>query len=412
MLSLRHEFEVALKVLTPLRVSTGDDALQPDRTDQKARLVSIVGRDYVGNLVIPAASLKGVLRASLGENNESLLFGDLSQHAEGFGGIGRLWLEDAMALGTTKASSFIKTGIGLDPDLATAEANKLFNREFVTKDTLFTVKFTWFGEVFNEGALDADLGQVLAALNCGLHVGGSRSKGAGKLQADLGILKVTRQSLNSDGYLKPAILNNQQTAAIIKAIQTLRPPSTGRSVLTLELACDGLFMSRDGIADVHINGATREVGVALVEGGRCALWPESLAGALRARATWLANVHALDLVEPVATIDGLFGSKDCRSKVWVESIICTKGETSKELTSISIDRVTGGGRDGKVYTLRPYVAPTFVAEISFPSDLGTDEAKVIQWLRDDFVSHGLELGHGGAKGFGWFDVTVIQERVA
>lgn len=404
MMKLRHELSLDLEVMTPLRVSSGDEGeVERQDADGNAAL-TVVETDVDQNVVIPSSSLKGGLRALLADFDANELFGTISLHREGGGQIGRLWFADAIG---PKAETcvFAKQGIALDPDFATVAATKFFRREFVDTGTRFRLAFTWFGGIWREpGQIDSYLSQVLAALNSGFALGGSRSKGAGRLGGDLATLRIQRGALDAQGYLRLEELEPLKVAEVTAAVSRLAPPETKRQRVDLKLTCDGPFMSRDGACEVPHGDTTRKVGMPLMRGGKCALWPESLAGALRARATWAANLNpgALD-GDPDKVVDRLFGTTKARARLWVEKLECTRQGDPLELTSISIDRVTGGGREGRLYSVRPYLDPVFEAVLSVLVDLDPMERKLLELLKAE-LEFGIELGHGGAKGFGWFDV--------
>ena len=80
-----------------------------------------------------------------------------------------------------------------------------------------------------------------------------------------------------------------------------------------------------------------------------------------------------------------------------------------EMTSVSLDRISGGGRDGALYTERVYWGVTFRAGLHLPEDLEDDEKTLWEDLLASLDAEGIELGHGSAKGFGWF-VLVQPEK--
>ena len=174
--------------------------------------------------------------------------------------------------------------------------------------------------------------------------------------------------------------------------------------------------------------------------GKPLIWREGLKGALRSRARWIAELNRArdpiqfkrsddipmddrnleraldgrrypkaDDLDALSAVERLFGVTGLRGKLEVTDISCTHTGQSQDITSNSLDRVSGGGRDGFLYTERVFWEPTFQAILHVPSLLRDDEQKLLVQLLDSLKSDGLELGHGTSKGYGWCDVTVDND---
>ena len=117
-------------------------------------------------------------------------------------------------------------------------------------------------------------------------------------------------------------------------------------------------------------------------------------------------------VGKLSSVERLFGVTGWRGRVIVGDLAWAAppvaADAIQDLTSVSIDRFTGGGRDGALYTTQVFLDPAFDlrARLDRTGALVTDDdAALFDALIADLTTNGLFLGHGAAKGFGWFAVT-------
>ena len=445
-----------LETGAPLHVGAGicrtDPKLQKTDMDE-APEVLLVQRDRAGQPIIPATSLKGALRAATDLSAAALdrLLGEQGEAAEGRGRIARLWL--GTAVGTTpgdanaghrgsttetglRAHGFVKTGVQIERTTGAAEARKLFHREVVGRKTTFEGEATLFLDELDaatEADLLADLSALLAPLYQapGLPLGGQKRQATGRLR--LQTLSVVRKSID------PATLDLVDSAEpalardLIRCAQAVQP--TRAAPIRLGLSCPGPFIS---IRDKPKESNNRQVTMPLESDDKPLLWPSSLLGVLRARAAWFAArtvlrqdhrfapdrepkdvddrgkvVRKVSEVAALSSVERLFGVAGWRGLLRVASLEPAADATPrrKRLTSVTIDRFTGGAMDERLFTEETFLGAAFTADLrldergAYPT---TADRDFLDLLLDDVGKRGLELGHGGAKGFGWFSVRVTR----
>ena len=424
--------------------------------------IAAVSRDAGGRPVIPGTSLKGALRARfLDAALARDVFGDAPrEEANGKpddSRIGRLWLSaltrtadppdpsQSAGLQTEAdagrvADGFVRRRTRIDRGRGTADEGKLFAEEMIPAGTRFALRATWFtpsAANFGTSAELATVASALAPLADGLALGRGTRKGDGRLRLDPQTLTVTVHTLSAttgalDARDDPGLKVKLRTA--ITDAAGLDPTEQWRR---LRFACDGPFISVRERTDTAVPGPDGRPGpsvLPLEHDGRPVLWASAVLGALRARCAWLAEVQRLradptglreerlddrDKVVRVPTdvgklssVERLFGVTGWRGRVivgdpaWAAPPVAA--DATQELTSVSIDRFTGGARDGALYTTRVFVDPAFDLRIRLDraSALVTDDdAALFAALIADITTSGLFLGHGAAKGFGWFTVT-------
>ncbi len=443
---------------TPLHLG-GDD--RPIETGEDGEIAAVT-RDADEHPVIPGTSLKGALRARLGEKNARAVFGhaprDEANAKPDDGQIGRLWLSALTRAGAapepgesaglqTDADAgrvpdgFVRRRTRIDRRRGTADEGKLFAEEMIPAGTRFALRATWFTP--SAAALSNDeLGWIagaLAPLVEGLALGRGTRKGDGRLRLDAATLTVTVHTLSAttgelDARAGPGLKEKLHKAIAAAAAS----PQHWR---TLRFRCDGPFISvreRKRTAQAGPDGRPGPTVLALEHAGRPVLWASAVFGALRARCAWLAGLDHLrskgqsspidDIDNPervvrtakdaraLSSVERLFGVAGWRGRVVIGGLTWAAppmpatdhDTTTAELTSVSIDRFTGGGRDGALYTTRVFLDPAFDLRIRLDRSgnrLTDADAALFDVLIADLHTNGLFLGHGAAKGFGWFAVT-------
>lgn len=438
---LRMVFEA--RTLDDLRIGTNGtrtiERVEPDGTTATTD-VGLVARAG-GTPIVPATSLKGALRAA---TPDTPLLG-AGGAAKSGGGVGRLWLEAWTITATTGMegltrahgivdAAFERTGVRIDRTTGSAEDKKLYTREWVAKGA------TLVGQalLFLDGADEQDLLQELARLleplvtAEGLPLGADRRQGSGRIQ--LVDLEVTRLTIDPGSLDLVATPEPNIGASVLRGSQGRVTPAPRRR-FRLKLTADGPFLSIRAKEDVAAaDGTIRQVTQPLSRDGRPWLWPSSLLGALRSRAAWLAELARLRgddrfapgrsdddpmddpdrvvrraaEVESLSAVERVFGVTGWRGLLAVRGLAATDGAELVPMTSVSIDRFTGGALNQKLFTTEVFVGAHFEAELSLEARgavFAADE-ELFDLLVKDIDGNGLELGHGAAKGFGWFDVEV------
>jgi CRISPR/Cas system CSM-associated protein Csm3 (group 7 of RAMP superfamily) len=241
----------------------------------------------------------------------------------------------------------------------------------------------------------------------------------------------------------------------LKAAIAGAPAQAGKAAATLSftIVADAPFF----ISDPSSGEINASVQLAALEdsAGRPVIWPSSLMGVLRSRAAWLAEIERLrakdaavytpkkrnpdhpaddrDLahifgsrraverksdVASLSSVERLFGVAGWKGLINVASLTLdpsAQGQPVK-LTSVKIDRLSGGVIDGALFTTRAFAGARFnVRLIVNCSGRGWIEAErlkqdlgLLRALGEDLEKRGLEIGHASARGFGWCGVENVQ----
>ena len=446
----RLEVTLALELAGPLHIGSGISEPRPElqKPDMEAAPeVAQIQRDHHRNPIIPATTLKGALRAAatLPASVLDRLLGEQGDAQKERGRIGRLWLETAVARsgmgvdhsgstsgGGTIDRGFVKTGVQIDRASGTAEDRKLYHREMVGDGTVFDATATLFVDGLDEAAAIDDLARLLAPLTQepGLSIGGQTRQGGGRLRLGDAVVKRRR--------IDPATLDlvHERTDLGRNLIELAQGHAVDGVPLTarLRLTCEGPFIS---IRDKSEGDDGRETTKPLERGGKPILWPSSLLGALRTRAAWIAAcavlrkddrfapgrephevdrrndaIRRVDEVAGLSSVERLFGVAGWRGLLAVASLTDDKASRPVRLpiTSVTINRFTGGALDQRLFTEETFVGAGFVVDLTLEArgEPVAADAALLDHLLQDIASNGLELGHGAAKGFGWFEVAVSR----
>jgi CRISPR/Cas system CSM-associated protein Csm3 (group 7 of RAMP superfamily) len=467
MFDLRYEIEGDLRLLTPLHHGVGEPRLVDgiDGDNGAPVLVSAILRDWQSRPMLQRASLKGWLRAvaeemfddgELTQDDITGLFGP-GKRAAGRG-MGRVIvhggecrsLGDATHLPFTASTSgvlgsgvYIAARTAIEPRSGTAAGHRLFRMEMVAPDAIFRLRLILLGQ--GQPDLDAErLARLIKLLHRltvagGVPFGSGRSEGSGALQLLESSVVVTRRSIGPDGVLSSLNITSTQWEERSK-------PSILERGDEIRLVCNVPFL----VADVSRSAketrpaqksdeATRSAGPQIVA-QRCSeteplLPATSLAGALRARARWL---HALivrrnggvpDTVDRAAyssdgrqptfgdpgfktaadltSVERLFGIAGFRALLDIKKLSISQGREIL-LTSVKIDNFSGAPFDQALFTTRAFVGVSinfYLVLRDRGNSITTADRDLANELIRDLREHGIMLGAGSSKGFGWFEPT-------
>jgi len=463
MLLDRIEITLVLEASGDLHLGTGHASPREGDGGEIAWCV----RHLNGRPHIPGTSLKGALRAALERNGEHALasarLGDASLHEAAKGRMGTIWIEGATAIAGASPSvagldagpascaegAFVKAQTRIDRSRGTAEEHLLYFSERIPSGTRFSATITGYsGDLAADGSrLAGDLGRIVAKIDTieGLPIGRGSGRGMTTLKRESCVLSV--RCLGSDATLEddPA-LADELRSTFDAAVESAAPGAS--SWKTLRLRCDGPFISRGPTEDeADAAGRVRQVTAPLRRNDKPVLWPSSLLGALRARAAWLAELDRLRLgtscpfapdrpadcpmddrsleqaldgrrtvrdladVARLSSVERLFGVPGWCGRWAIGRIVCTNDAPCRtELQQVSIDRFSGGARQGLLFKTRTALDPVFEV------DYRIDEHEALMQPDHDLAEllintlcdgETLYLGHGASKGFGWFKVEEI-----
>lgn len=410
-----HRIEITgnLTLLSDMHIGVSDSGLNDEGHE-----VSLVARGEGGAPIIPASSLKGVLRAALPVDIANKIFGYASQHREGEGQAARFWLDHAWLdtpagelSGLSKEAPangvFTAKHVALDPKTGAAEEHKLFSREMVAAGATFHFRGNWFGGDITE------LAPLFAILSDGVQLGQGGTKGHGRAKLDLSSLYL-KEYLPDNGSLR---CEAKSCNDLYRAIEDIGETARDIRLITLELEAEGPFLS---VRETGGHNRKNQM-LPLEKDGEPVLWPESLAGALRARARWLAALVAEngdhadcpsksrsrdELADNnISDVERLFGVTGRKGQLTIISVTCAVPGQKVRFQNNSIDRFTGATRDEALYGKQAYWQPCFKTELEIEG-----EHALLEILLADLKTEGLELGHGASIGFGWFKVRDSDDR--
>lgn len=389
--------------------------------DSNEHELSLVARGLDEKPIIPASSLKGALRAGLDVDKAKAIFGDASEHREGEGHAARLWLDHAwlasypsglngLSAEAPATGIFQAKHVAMDPATGASEEHKLFSREMVAAGSTFCFHADWFP---GEGEDVTTLAPIFAMLRDGVQIGKGATKGHGWITLDTTTLSL-QEYLPKDGELEKQYV---KATDFCEAIDKIDSTSRASQQITLILQAEGPFLSVR-----EVGGHNRQNELQPLEmDGKPVLWPESLAGALRSRARWLAaladnngdhkdnpsvNRNREDLADNcLSEVERLFGVTGRKGALTVRAVTCKTSGDRVHFNNNSIDRFTGATRNESLYGKSAFWQPCFEVRLEVDG-----EHSLLDELLADLKTQGLELGHGTSIGFGWFTVEIPDDR--
>ena len=186
----------------------------------------------------------------------------------------------------------------------------------------------------------------------------------------------------------------------------------------------------------------------------------SLYGVLRSRAAWLGELQRLrankqasqsdddvyipfddkdlthkldgavrqprDEIKQLTSVERLFGVSGFRGLLNIgkfeRSSQAEDTPLQMEVVNVAIDRFTGGGIDGALFTAETSMNCAWEVSLTVDIDRATEvyshcetgaeeqDSEILNILRDDIFKNGLMLGHASSRGLGWFDVSDLSKN--
>ncbi|MEQ8585022.1 MAG: RAMP superfamily CRISPR-associated protein [Thalassobaculaceae bacterium] len=356
--------------------------------------------------------------------------------------------------------TFVKPRTRIDRRTGTADRHRLFHAEMVPARTRFAFSAIWLTDM-DAGGIADELQSVVAALaplvaEEGHALGRGTQKGDGRVRMLAETLSLTYSSVLVDGGLDQAELTREFVRQL-----TGTAAAKPRKLVRLRLACDGPFISIDSSRRTRggrDGGQNNLIAPLRDADGRPLLWASSVLGALRERCAWIAECDRLakqasgggdavsafaparDAGAPIddrdlgavfpaaravrkpedlaalSSVERLFGVTGWKARVAVAAMRCVQSGGSKKLTNVSIDRFTGGARDsargGALFDTEVWFDPVFEVDLELDESRGgiaAADLDLFDRLIEEVTAEGLFLGHGSAKGYGWFDVGASRD---
>ncbi len=452
----RVEITVDIEVLSPLHVGSGlhrevnsvrgaDGANAPPR-------VAAIQRDAAGKPWLPGSTIKGLLRrlavGVLGEAEQEALLGSpagrdgpnitgrrgalifLGAALRSPGKAERLPYADRSVKhepGALGRGVFVAAGTRIDGTSGVAKGSSLRHDEALAPGGVFPLAFTIEArDVDAKKRCNVQLNALLKLLSAlreveGRAIGAGQADGDGRVRLRPETLKVMKSVLDNRGQL----VSTQRAVKLPEA-----KPEPARAPWLLKLHCKGPFAvldpswaqerpSGDKTPALKAQRITEEMPV---------LPGSSVAGALRARATWIAALAARRVgTEPqkdnpeavyraidrlgLTSVQRLFGITGFRGLLEIEELTILKGAKPWQVFSVKLDRFSGGPMSGGLFETAAFIGVSARLVLRL-RDHGTgiptpEDVILAEALIKDICCNGLTLGHGGNKGFGWF--TVVEE---
>jgi len=269
---------------------------------------------------------------------------------------------------------------------------------------------------------------------------GSGGKSKNSLFADMETLKCEQIEFSDKGdWLDPVDCSDQLKAGLKTNLEAL-PHQRNADVISFEITADTPFVimkSGQGSTDNDVQVQAERDGA-----GKPILFDTSLIGVLRSRLEWLQNLQALQNnvdaplqfeerfpagsilntgeVENLTPVEALFGVSGYAGRMEVTKLDPLLSGQENTLVNVAIDRFTGGALDTALFNTETHMECSWLVEFAIPRnqshfEIDDDPAngkpaqrECLEKLADDLLENGLMLGHGSAKGLGWFSVSNVK----
>jgi CRISPR/Cas system CSM-associated protein Csm3 (group 7 of RAMP superfamily) len=409
----RIDLEIPLLTLSPLHIGTGESV--PDERlrgeENETSELAMIQIDDQGDPWIPGSALKGALRAAAGSlsvDDKHALFGTITDGALGRMGSAMIrgarlvspGVSTGLPYADTAKGTYISSRTAIDERRGIAARNRLFHREMVAPGA----RFKWRIRLETSGDAEALLSALARALAPwslvdGLTIGSESASGLGRVRIDGDVL---RHDWELDPEYGKLTRRKHRPVTIPEAVEA----EARRGVLT----CEGPFLTVDPSWDAtarqvaktagakdedtpHLKGVRRN-GLPFITG-------EAVSGALRSRYQWRAKLAELRKEAFSPTVTHLFGETG-RKAVLAVMVVSIKAGGNTQTTSVKLDRFSGGPIDNALFSIDGDHAVQINLKLSLDSRSTNQDPAALDEIVDDLRKHGLRLGHGSGRGFGWF----------
>jgi CRISPR/Cas system CMR subunit Cmr4 (Cas7 group RAMP superfamily) len=423
----RWIIEAELELLTPLHIGSGESAPdkrlpRPEGEKEHPEVAKII-RDHENKPWIPPTSVKGLLRNAarqvLADVAFARIFGEIKDNEQGrmarltAYGMEMMDWPESCDLPYYEKGVFISAHTAMDPATGTVDEHKLYHREMVAPGAIFYLRLALaVDEEHEEQDLEL-LGRLLAAFENGEGIGFGRGRQDGNGRMCLYLYKKPILRLCELGELVEARIHKDWPEAFKKGWRKGFSPSG--KVWKLKLTPDkfsGPFLVADPSQRQSDGESSNRVSALRKDQSTPHLPGESFMGALKARAQWLVALKDLRGENPGDIMDVLFGTaakgeqKATRGKL---GLVMLKVEAEQALTlpSVALDRFSSAPLDQALFEVEGFIGTKIEATLR----LETNDAAAEQFMEEliaDLRENGLTLGHGEARGFGWFSVEEVK----
>lgn len=449
----------SLEVVTPLAIRTGasDEFIQgqlptlepnflPDLAGGESVPVSGIELDHEMRPFVPATAIKGLVRSivALGLVDARYdgillnLLGDLPRAKRSvvdplaqvaLGGLAEFRNAHLPPTTAYDARPALRGRTAIHEGSRTAEDGQLRHDRIVAPGTQFDMS------VLACGATEAEVAVLLALLNQIDGQGADSALGAGTTQGD-GRVRwqfVRLRRFGQDEARAWMALDADRTWQSCAAEVTVPPDSlvlmpATRVNLPLALQIEGPFLVAANEAATNAENTVvsrkRPYRVHAQDETTARLAGASMDGALRAQARRIwrtmsgdAAAWAGDDRDQPAAFESLFGSARQASLLEVETFLATDLRLVEQ-EFVAIDRLSGGGQDGKKFSIKAFEAPRLTGALSvvlrrsvrteltgktaMTQDIAVTPAAIglLALTLKDLAAGDIPLGHGTRKGYG------------
>lgn len=441
----RYIARIKVKATTPLFVGSGAASLITD---------SLVMKDHYGLPMIPGTSLSGVLRHSLedfskGEINWNDIFGFQGKGNEGLGS--RLMISSAyMILHDGKVAEGNKNTIPLEiiqkfdnlptrqhvriTEKGVAADKGLFDNEVVYAGAQFIFEIELKGTEADQDTLKQIIEEIKSPT---FRIGQGTRNGYGNLKVialfervyDLSVDKEFQEYLNLD----PSLNSVEITKSEVQVTQA--------ADYTLDLEPDDFFIFSEGFGDAEVDNKPVTEEVMVYENNKIdfvekTLIPaSSIKGAIAHRVAFYYNKKNnfyVDKINPnlanylnennkaVAQLFGRKGETDPKTNenigqrgiLLMDDLYYDDIDNSKIFNHVAIDRFTGGGIDGALFSEKVSYKKDKKIILNINLSETVEDENIIWSLEEalkDICRGLLPLGGMTTKGFGMF-TGILQKK--
>ncbi len=444
---LNHRYIARIKVeaITPLFVGSGGASLITD---------ALAVRDHNGLPMIPGTSLTGVLRHSLedfskGNNNWNDIFGYQGKDNDGLGS--RLIISSGyLVLGNGKIAEGLNTEISSEilskfqklptrqhvkiTHKGVAEDKGLFDNEVVYAGAQFIFEIELKGTKADEDSWKQIIKEIKSP---SFRIGQGTRDGYGNLKV-IGLYEKVYNLENENDF--EAYLNLNPSLNSIEIEHLEEEENNNTADYTLDLTPDDFFIFSEGFGDAEVDNKPTEEEIIVYNDGkidfenRTLIPASSIKGAIAHRTAFhynkLNKFYADTINEDLKNyveennqaVKTLFGEKAQvvngnmlgeRGIVILDDLYYDDIDNSKIFNHVAIDRFTGGGIDGALFSEK--VSYKKDKKITLKINLfetveDTDIIKALEEALKDICRGLLPLGGMTTKGFGMFTGKLLKKR--
>jgi CRISPR/Cas system CSM-associated protein Csm3 (group 7 of RAMP superfamily) len=454
--------EGRLRLDSPMHIGSGQIGRSNDIKHKNSNTrpeVAMTSLDSKGKPIIPGSSLKGCLRHALSAcTTDSRIFGATTGAEKLFSGLVTFW--NATALSSSFDSSqnqpfsdadlvpddgpfvsppskpdgtYVDVRTAIERGSGTADEHKLFRRQMVATGVKFNLRM---GVSLTHGRKQAEQAcyEVLQVLRDGISLGSESGMDQGRIRLVQGsqVIKLDDPANKIQTALDPE-----------KLLTTTSNVKSAPDYVQMKLSCNSVFLinvasskvARERAKQSNVKDKDRPPPLE----GLHDFDPNSdlprmtgatLKGKLRSAAVWYAKwtlgnvahrddpelVVSRNEIDTLSITERLFGVTGWRGLLVIRDLECLSHQGWKTMTSVKLDRFSGGHFDNGLFSTRASVAPVF--NVSIGLETRTDELRSTKTIDEDekffkefckhLAEHGIELGMGRNRGLGWFDVEEVK----